>query len=90
MGRSFASVRQALRHVKERWERTARQRCGKSRAAGEQLAGWATKHSSAAFFGCNGPTEAALFSVLVEMYRLQDLRSAPQGETPPGDRDVDP
>ena len=61
-----------------------------SRAAGELLAGWVKQHSSEAFFGCNGPAEAALFSVLVEVQRQQDRPGAVEGCVAGGDGDVDP
>jgi hypothetical protein len=92
MGRSFASVRQDLNSVAERWARTARHHERDSRATGEVLAGWAKQHSSEAFFGCNGPAEAALFSVLIEVHRQ---RSGGTGtgemsrDTVGGDGDLD-
>ena len=90
MGRSFASVRQELKRVAERWEMTARHREGVSRAAGERLAGWVKQHSSEAFFGCSGPAEAALFSVLVEVQRQQDRPGTGGNVVAGGDGDVDP
>jgi len=93
MGRSFASVRQDLNSVAERWARAARHRGVTGRATGEVLAGWAKQHSSEAFFGCNGPAEAALFSVLVEVHRQ---RSGGTGtgemsrDTTRGEDDLDP
>jgi hypothetical protein len=94
MGRSFSSVRQELKAVAERWERTARHPKGDVPASGERLAGWAKQHSSEAFFGCNGPAEAALFSVLIEVQRLRDRHASAGTEAETGitggDDDLDP
>jgi hypothetical protein len=90
MGRSFSSVRQELKSVAKRWERTARHTEGTSHSAGERLAGMVKQHSSETFFGCNGPAEAALFSVLVEMHRWQDKDEASGEWVAGGDGDVDP
>jgi hypothetical protein len=95
MGRSFTSVRQDLRTVAERWERTAQHSEEDTRIPGEMLAGWVKHHSSEAFFGCNGPAEAALFSVLVELHRQRSRQcNAPGGDKGAGkaggDDDVDP
>jgi hypothetical protein len=90
MGRSFASVRQELNGVAERWERTARHRNRAARAAGKRLAGWVKEHSSEAFFGCSGPAEAALFSVLVEVQRQRDRPDTGGNVVAGGDGDVDP
>jgi hypothetical protein len=90
MGRSFSSVRQELRRVAKRWERTARYTDGTTRAAGERLAGMVMQHSSEAFFGCNGPAEAALFSVLVEVQRQRDRPGAAGSVEAGGTCDVDP
>jgi hypothetical protein len=94
MGRSYSSVRQELNSVAERWARTARHPGGDVQVPGARLAGWAKQHSSEAFFGCNGPAEAALFSVLIEVQRLRD-RHASSGEEAGagitgGDGDLDP
>jgi hypothetical protein len=95
MGRSFASVRLELNGVAERWARTAQHLTEDHRAPGKMLAGWAKYHSSEAFFGCNGPVEAVLFSVLVEMHRQQNQRRDTAGEDTGagitgGDGNVDP
>jgi len=94
MGRSFSSVRQDLNSVAERWARMARLREGYVQASGERLAGWAKQHSSEAFFGCNGPAEAALFSVLIEVQRLRDRHASAGTEAETGitggDDDLDP
>ena len=90
MGRSFSSVRQELKSVAERWERTARHTEGTAHSAGERLAGMVKQHSSEAFFGCNSPAEAALFSVLVEVQRRRDRHDAAGEEVARGDDDVDP
>jgi hypothetical protein len=76
--------------VAERWERTARRHGGDAKATGEELAGWAKQHASEAFFGCNGPAEAALFSVLVEMHRQRDPGGTGAGGQAGGEGDLDP
>jgi hypothetical protein len=81
MGRSFESVRQELNRVAERWERA-----GSRTRAGKRLAGWAKEHASEAFFGCDDPVEAALFSALVELRREQGTGTGRSG----GDDGVDP
>jgi|WetSurMetagenome_2_1015567.scaffolds.fasta_scaffold924299_2 hypothetical protein len=86
MGRSFASVRQELKSVAERWARAARGGYGCRTRAGTRLAGWAKEHASEAFFGCDGPAEAALFSALVELRREQEPHAGGGG----GDDPVDP
>jgi hypothetical protein len=48
------------------------------------------QHSSEAFFGCNGPAEAALFSVLVEVQRQRDRPGAAGSVEAGGTCDVDP
>jgi hypothetical protein len=51
-----------------------------NRATAEQLTRLAKRHSSAAFFGCDNPLEAMVFSALVGMGQSQDI----------ADDDVDP
>jgi len=67
MGRSVASIRQEANDIADRW-------AGAARAAGEgpcgrRLAGLAKRHASDAFFGCDEPLEAAVFSALVELLK---------------------
>jgi hypothetical protein len=86
MGRSFSSVRQELKGVAERWERAARGSPAYRTRAGTRIAGWSAKHASEAFFGCDDPVEAALFSALVELQREQGSGAAGGGS----DDAVDP
>lgn len=80
MGRSFVSVRLGVRSRAERWEMVARRMDRDNRAPAEQLTRLAKRHSSAAFFGCDNPLEAMVFSALVGMSQSQDI----------ADDDVDP
>lgn len=80
MGRSFTSVRLGVRALTGTWERTARKLDRDGREPGGRLAGFARQHSSEAFFGCDSPLEAAVFSSLLEISRSRTE----------GDDDVDP
>lgn len=71
MGRSFASVRQSVKGITGRWERSVRVVKREDRSYGEKLAGMTETHASEAFYGCDEPLEAALFSVLVEVIKRQ-------------------
>ena len=87
MGRSVESIRQGVNAATGRWARSARALPdGKQQACGEKLAALAKSHSSEAFFVCEDPLEAALFSVFVEMIRHRDE----QGREGEGEPDVDP
>jgi|WetSurMetagenome_2_1015567.scaffolds.fasta_scaffold06666_3 hypothetical protein len=77
MGRSFASIRQQAKEIADRWVRSSRP--GRPKQAAARLAVLGTTHSSEAFFGCDDPLEAVLFSAFLE------LRKLPEGGT-----DVDP
>ena len=72
MGRSTVSIRQGAKSIAERWARASRELGREDRPGGETIAGLAKKHSSDAFFGCDDPLEAAVFSVLVEIVKVQD------------------
>lgn len=80
MGRSFVSVRLGVRSVAERWEKVAKRMDRDNKAPALQLTGLAKSHSSEAFFGCDSPLEAMVFSALVEMGRKREG----------GEPDVDP
>jgi hypothetical protein len=76
MGRSFVSVRQQAQEITRRWARvslTVRQQ--KESAA--RLAVMGKAHASEAFFGCDDPLEAVLFSSLLEIGKLQDGGAEP-------------
>jgi hypothetical protein len=85
MGRSFESVRQGVKGTTDHWARSARALRKEDQPYGEKLVTLAKKHSSEAFYGCDDPLEAAVFSVLIEMLKQQE-------EGAPGDQehDVDP
>ena len=79
-GRSFLSVRLAVRSMTERWERAAARLDRHEQRAGRELARIARQHSSEAFFGCDTVLEAGVFSSLLEICR----------DLPGGDDHVDP
>ena len=72
MGRSFMSVRMDAWAITDRWRRSSRQVRPHERAAVGDLAAMGKAHASEAFFGCDGPLEAVLFSVLVGICREQE------------------
>ena len=84
-GRSFASVRQGVKSTADRWARSSRALKKADQPYGERLVELAKRHSSEAFYGCDDPLEAAVFSVLVELIKEQE--QAKQEKT---ERDVDP
>jgi hypothetical protein len=84
-GRSFESVRQGVKSTADRWARSSRALKEKDRPYGEKLVRLAQRHSSEAFYGCDDPLEAAVFSVLVELIREQD-----QARQEKAEHDVDP
>jgi hypothetical protein len=71
MGRSFMSVRLGVRYATERWERTARKLDRDTREPAGALTKMATRHSSEAFYGCDYPPEAMVFSALIEIQKEQ-------------------
>jgi len=85
MGRSFASIRQGVKSTADRWARSARALRRDDQPYGERLVALATMHASEAFYGCDDPLEAAVFSVLVEMLKKQE-----QQEEEKTTGDVDP
>ena len=74
MGRSIESVRQGVNTTTGRWARSARRLEGKRQTCGESLAALARSHSSEAFFVCDSPLEAAVFSGFVEILKHRDER----------------
>jgi hypothetical protein len=84
-GRSFASVRQGVKSTADRWARSSRALKKDDRPYGERLVELAKRHSSEAFYGCDDPLEAAVFSVLVELIKEREQAKQEQAE-----RDVDP
>ncbi len=79
MGRSFESVRQGVKSIADRWARSSRALKKGDQPYGEKLVVLAKMHSSEAFIACDDPLEAAVFSVLVEMIKHQDMIE-PRGE----------
>jgi len=94
MGRSFESVRQGIKGPIDRWDRAAQTLKMEDLSHGRRVAALARLHSSEAFYGCDDPLEAAVFSVLVEMVKQQDpatqAREDTRVSTEKEDRDVDP
>lgn len=95
MGRSFESVRQGVKGPVDRWSRAARALIKEDKPYGERMVAQARLHSSEAFYGCNDPLEAAVFSVLVEMVKQQDPATQARKDTRNGtdeseECDVDP
>jgi len=81
------SIRKGVKGMMDRWDRARRTLPPGDRAYVEQLVASAKKHSSEAFYGCDDPLEAAIFSALVEIarYRAEFSRDG-EGPAP----DVDP
>ena len=84
-GRSFASVRQGVKSTADHWARSSRALKKDDQPYGERLVELAKRHASEAFYGCDDPLEAAVFSVLVEMIKKQEQQEQDQKES-----DVDP
>ena len=84
-GRSFASVRQGVKSTADHWARSSRALKKDDQPYGERLVELAKRHASEAFYGCDDPLEAAVFSVLVEMIKKQEQEEQDQKES-----DVDP
>jgi hypothetical protein len=74
MGRSFESVRMAVKEVSERWLKASRALKKEDQVYGQMLAEMAKKHSSEAFYALDDPLDAALFSALVEILKELEKR----------------
>ena len=74
MGRSFESVRQGVKSIADRWARSTRVLKKEDQQYGENLVKLAKMHSSEAFIACDDPLEAAVFSVLVEIIKRQEIQ----------------
>jgi hypothetical protein len=72
MGRSVESIRQGANRIADRWARSARLQSGRRKTCGERLAEQAKRHSSEAFYSCETPLEAALFSAFVGILQYAD------------------
>ena len=75
MGRSFESVRQGVKGPIDHWAKAARALKKEDKPYGERLVALAKLHSSEAFYGCDDPLEAVVFSVLVEMLKQQEKQA---------------
>ena len=75
MGRSFESVRHGVKGPVDRWAGAARALIKEDKPYGERLVTLAKLHSSEAFYGCDDPLEAVVFSVLVEMLKQQEKQA---------------
>jgi hypothetical protein len=82
MGRSFVSIRQGVKGLTERWARIPPALRPGDRAPAEHLVAAAKKHSSEAFYGCDDPLEATIFSALVEIARTREEMSRDAEEVP--------
>ena len=71
MGRSFESIRMGVKDVSARWLKASRA-LKKEEVYAQKLAEMAKKHSSEAFYALDGPLEAAVFSVLLELVKEMD------------------
>jgi hypothetical protein len=72
VGRSFESVRMAVKEVSARWLKASKALKKEDQVYGQRLAEMAKKHSSEAFYALDDPLEAAVFSVLVELVKELD------------------
>jgi hypothetical protein len=77
MGRSFESVRMAVKDVSIRWLKASKALKKEDQVYGQRLAEMAKKHSSEAFYALDDPLEAAVFSVLLEMLKKLDNNVEP-------------
>lgn len=75
MGRSFPSIRMEVNAIADRWMREARYAGGEDARLICMLARMAKKHSGEAFYAFDDPLEAVLFSVLIELLRMQECGS---------------
>jgi hypothetical protein len=74
-----------VKSTADRWTRSSRALKKADRPYGERLVELAKRHSSEAFYGCDDPLEAAVFSVLVELIWAQE-----QAKQEQAGRNVDP
>ena len=87
MGRSFKSVRQGVKDPLDRWARAARVIRREDQPYGKSVAALARLHSSEAFYGCDEPLEAAVFSVLLGILRQLEEREKKKTAVSPDDTD---
>jgi hypothetical protein len=72
MGRSFESVRMAVKEVSARWLKASKALKKEDQVYGQKLAEMSKKHSSEVFYALDDPLEATVFSVLVELVKELD------------------
>jgi len=63
-----------VKSIADRWARSTRALKKEDQQYGENLVKLAKMHSSEAFIACDDPLEAAVFSVLVEMIKRQEIQ----------------
>jgi hypothetical protein len=83
MGRSFESIRQGVKSTADHWARSSRALKKEDQPYGERLVELAKRHASEAFYGCDDPLEAAVFSVLVEMIKKQAQKEQEHNDVDP-------
>jgi hypothetical protein len=83
MGRSFESIRQGVKSTADHWARSSRALKKEDQPYGERLVELAKRHASEAFYGCDDPLEAAVFSVLVEMIKWQAQKEQEHNDVDP-------
>jgi hypothetical protein len=83
MGRSFESIRQGVKSTADHWTRSSRALKKEDQPYGERLVELAKRHASEAFYGCDDPLEAAVFSVLVEMIKKQAQKEQEHNDVDP-------
>jgi hypothetical protein len=83
MGRSFESIRQGVKSTADHWARSSRALKKEDQPYGERLVELAKRHASEAFYGCDDPLEAAVFSVLVEMIKRQAQKEQEHNDVDP-------
>ncbi len=85
MGRSFQSIRMAVKDVSARWLKASKALKKEDQVYGQMIADMAKKHSSEAFYALDDPLEAAIFSVLVEMMKERGQAMAKQSPADDGE-----
>ena len=78
MGRSFGSIRMAVKDIQARWLKATNALKKEDQIYGRMIAEMTKKHSSEAFYALDDPLEAAVFSVLVELMKERDQAIAKQ------------
>ena len=74
MGRSFTSVRMGVKDLTGRWERMARSLPGADGEAALRVVEMAKRHASEGYYALDDPLEAAVFSALIGILKVQEAR----------------